>query len=78
MGRQSAESYTDQAFCKYVVLSVRSQPIIHRSMGAVNLVVMVESVRDLVERTADSDTNTFHLPSIVAVGAALGKFQCLQ
>lgn len=44
-------------------------------MGAVNLVVMVESVRDLVEHSSDSDTNAFHLPSIVAVAAALGEFQ---
>ncbi|KAF8825367.1 hypothetical protein HHX47_DHR7000663 [Lentinula edodes] len=43
-------------------------------MGAVNLVVMVESVRDLVTHNSNSDTNTFHLPSIIAVAAALGEF----
>ncbi|KAJ3714615.1 CDF-like metal transporter [Lentinula guzmanii] len=52
-------------------------------MGAVNLVVMVESVRDLVTHNPDSDTNTFHLPSIIAVAAALGVkvllfFYCLS
>jgi len=52
-------------------------------MGAVNLVVMVESVRDIVTHSSSSDTNTFHLPSIIAVGAALGVkillfFYCLS
>ncbi|KAJ3976119.1 CDF-like metal transporter [Lentinula raphanica] len=52
-------------------------------MGAVNLVVMVESVRDLVTHNPDSDTNAFHLPSIIAVAAALGVkvllfFYCLS
>ncbi|KAJ3801203.1 CDF-like metal transporter [Lentinula aff. detonsa] len=52
-------------------------------MGAVNLVVMVESVRDLVTHNPDSNTNTFHLPSIIAVAAALGVkvllfFYCLS
>ncbi|KAJ3926751.1 MAG: CDF-like metal transporter [Lentinula lateritia] len=52
-------------------------------MGAVNLVVMVESVRDLVTHNSNSDTNTFHLPSIIAVAAALGVkvllfFYCLS
>ncbi|KAI0050597.1 CDF-like metal transporter [Auriscalpium vulgare] len=40
-------------------------------MGAVNLVVIVESVRDLVTHNGGS-LNDFHIPSIVAVGAALG------
>ncbi|KAF9077151.1 CDF-like metal transporter [Rhodocollybia butyracea] len=40
-------------------------------MGAVNLVVMVESVRDIVTHNPDSSTNDFHLPSIIAVAAAL-------
>ncbi|KAE9394080.1 CDF-like metal transporter [Gymnopus androsaceus JB14] len=40
-------------------------------MGAVNLVVMVESVRDIIAHNSDSSTNSFHLPSIIAVAAAL-------
>ena len=40
-----------------------------RSMGAVNLIVIVESVKSLIEAQSDKK---FHLPSIIAVGAALG------
>ena len=40
-------------------------------MGSVNLVVVVESARVLIDQS-DKDTNDFHLPSIIAVGAALG------
>ncbi|KAF8307180.1 hypothetical protein DL93DRAFT_2088238 [Clavulina sp. PMI_390] len=40
-------------------------------MGAVNLVVIVESVRVLVSHTGGG-TNEFHLASILAVAAALG------
>lgn len=40
-------------------------------MGSVNLVVIVESARDLITH-GGGDTNKFHVPSIVAVGAALG------
>ncbi|KIK66701.1 hypothetical protein GYMLUDRAFT_218143 [Collybiopsis luxurians FD-317 M1] len=52
-------------------------------MGAVNLVVMVESVRDLVTHNSSNTTNDFHLPSIIAVAAALGVkillfFYCLS
>jgi hypothetical protein len=39
-------------------------------MGSVNLVVIVESVQSLI--TSDGDLKEFHIPSIVAVGAALG------
>jgi divalent metal cation (Fe/Co/Zn/Cd) transporter len=38
-------------------------------MGSVNLVVIVESARSLI---TGSDGNEFHIPSIVAVAAALG------
>lgn len=40
-------------------------------MGSVNLVVIVESARDLITH-GGGNTNEFHVPSIVAVGAALG------
>lgn len=41
------------------------------SMGSVNLVVIVESARSLITKTND-DLQEFHIPSIVAVAAALG------
>lgn len=41
-------------------------------MGSVNLVVIVESIRTLVTKNDDS-LEAFHLPSIIAVAAALGK-----
>jgi len=41
-------------------------------MAAVNLVVIVESVRVLISHNNDDSTNDFHLPSIIAVAAALG------
>lgn len=41
-------------------------------MGSVNLVVIVESARTLITHNSSSDTNTFHVPSLIAVGAALG------
>ncbi|KIJ53622.1 hypothetical protein M422DRAFT_58488 [Sphaerobolus stellatus SS14] len=40
-------------------------------MSAVNLVVIVESIRTIITHTGN-DTNTLHVPSLVAVGAALG------
>lgn len=42
------------------------------SMGAVNLVVIVESVRVILTHSG-GDTNEFHLASILAVAAALGS-----
>ena len=40
-------------------------------MGSVNLVVIVESLQDLFKHS-NKDLNKFHVPSIIAVGAALG------
>ena len=40
-------------------------------MGSVNLVVIVESLRTVVSKHGDS-LNDFHIPSLVAVAAALG------
>ncbi|KAF8492669.1 hypothetical protein JB92DRAFT_3002180 [Gautieria morchelliformis] len=40
-------------------------------MGSVNLVVTVESVRTLVTHKG-GDTNALHIPSLIAVGSALG------
>lgn len=39
-------------------------------MSSVNLVVLVESVQELITHTKSDDK--FHIPSLVAVGAALG------
>lgn len=41
------------------------------SMGSVNLVVIVESARSLITH-GDGETNEFHIPSLIAVAAALG------
>lgn len=41
-------------------------------MASVNLVVIVESVRTIATKEGD-DLAAFHLPSIIAVAAALGK-----
>jgi hypothetical protein len=40
-------------------------------MGSVNFVVIVESAQDLLKRS-NKDLNKFHVPSVIAVGAALG------
>ena len=40
-------------------------------MGSVNFVVIVESLRTLITKRGDSPI-AFHLPSIIAVAAALG------
>ncbi|RDB29469.1 Metal tolerance protein 3 [Hypsizygus marmoreus] len=40
-------------------------------MGSVNLIVIVESIRSIVEKSND-DLQKFHLPSIIAVSTALG------
>lgn len=40
-------------------------------MASVNLVVVVEALRTLITKRGDSLTD-FHLPSIIAVAAALG------
>ncbi|KAI0691986.1 CDF-like metal transporter [Cytidiella melzeri] len=41
-------------------------------MGSVNLVVIVESMRSIITHNKDDDTNKLHVPSLIAVGAALG------
>jgi hypothetical protein len=41
-------------------------------MGSVNLVVIVESAHTLLSKKGDA-LAPFHLPSIIAVAAALGK-----
>jgi hypothetical protein len=41
-------------------------------MGSVNLLVIVESAQALITK-GDSRLKDFHIPSIIAVGAALGK-----
>ncbi|KAH8831647.1 CDF-like metal transporter, partial [Flagelloscypha sp. PMI_526] len=44
-------------------------------MAAVNLVIIVESIRSIIERTSGDggdETNDLHVPSVVAVAAALG------
>ncbi|KAH8831648.1 CDF-like metal transporter [Flagelloscypha sp. PMI_526] len=55
-------------------------------MAAVNLVIIVESIRSIIERTSGGgggETNDLHVPSVVAVAAALGTkmllfFFCLH
>jgi divalent metal cation (Fe/Co/Zn/Cd) transporter len=46
------------------------------SMGSVNLVVIVESVQTLI--TSNGELRDFHIPSIVAVAAALGRVHVLS
>ncbi|OCH95741.1 CDF manganese transporter [Obba rivulosa] len=41
-------------------------------MGSVNLVVIVESARSIITHKSGDDTNDLHIPSLIAVGAALG------
>jgi len=41
-------------------------------MGAVNLIVVVESAQTLITHKSGSDVNKLHVPSLIAVGAALG------
>lgn len=40
-----------------------------------NLVVIVESMRTIVTHKADENVNALHVPSLIAVGAALGAFR---
>ena len=40
-------------------------------MGSVNLVVIVESMRSIIDHGGD-EVNGIHVPSLIAVGAALG------
>jgi hypothetical protein len=46
-------------------------------MGSVNLVVIVESARTLISKQGN-ELAPFHLPSIIAVAAALGNFLLLH
>jgi len=61
-----------QGFCAPAFLAYFQFKLIVFRMGSVNLVVVVESTRVLIDQS-DKDTNDFHLPSIIAVGAALGS-----
>ena len=40
-------------------------------MGTVNIIVVVQSIQDLAKKEGD-ELHKFHLPSIIAVGIALG------
>ncbi|KAJ3527884.1 hypothetical protein NM688_g8066 [Phlebia brevispora] len=42
-------------------------------MSAVNLVVIVESMRTIITHNSAKDTNALHVPSLIAVAAALGN-----
>jgi len=66
-----------QASCEFLLLEpwYNNRPI--QSMGSVNLVVIVESVHSLISKEGD-ELAPFHLPSIVAVAAALGTFPLLH
>ena len=46
-------------------------------MGAVNLVVIVESARTIITHHSDEQVNELHVPSLVAVAAALGALLLL-
>ena len=43
-------------------------------MGSVNLIVIVESVMKVAQHSGD-ELNKFHLPSLIAVAAALGDYE---
>lgn len=61
-----------QVFCTRSVFSEYWIAIdFSRSMGSVNFIVIIESARDLITHK-NNDLNDFHIPSIVAVAAALG------
>lgn len=45
--------------------------VLHLRMGSVNLVVVVESMRTIITHNSENDTNALHVPSLIAVGAAL-------
>ena len=45
-------------------------------MASVNLVVVVESTRSIIDHNGDS-LNDLHVPSLIAVGAALGSCMSL-
>lgn len=44
-------------------------------MSAVNLVVIVEAIRTIITHNSGSDTNALHVPSLIAVAAALGTLR---
>ena len=44
-------------------------------MAGANVIIIVESARFLVDTKGD-ELNDFHVPSIVAVGVALGTSSC--
>lgn len=59
-----------------IILSLFIHPDLNgNSMSSVNLIVIVESVRVIIDKKGDGLV-PFHLPSIIAVAAALGKCLC--
>ena len=58
--------------CYYLLIQCSSSSLPRHRMASVNLIVVVESVRSLVSKEDDT-LKDFHLPSIIAVAAALGK-----
>lgn len=61
-----------QASCKSLLwYHTAYKLILPKSMGSVNLVVIVESVQNLI--TSNGELKEFHIASIAAVAAALGE-----
>jgi len=62
-----------QVFCARSMFSVHWIAVdFALSMGSVNFIVIIESARDLLTHK-NQDLNEFHLPSVIAVAAALGR-----
>ena len=61
-----------QDLCELLLLKEAGPLLTHHRMGSVNLVVIVESMRSIIDH-GSGELNEFHLPSLIAVGAALGQ-----
>lgn len=69
------KNFPSQDLCEHLFSCLQVRLLADEStrMGSVNLVVIVESMRSIIDH-GSNDLNEFHLPSLIAVGAALGAF----
>lgn len=61
-----------QVFCTYACSTPKFSLLTSKRMLAVNLVIIIESIRSIATHKGD-DTNEFFIPAVASVASALGS-----
>jgi len=65
-------AYLRKVLCEYYIFCVFHLDLHGNSMSSVNLIIIIESLRVIIDKKGNGLV-PFHLPSIIAVAVALGK-----